>query len=104
MKKLVISQSSGNIYRMIHRMIERKFPVKLKDVFSEIKTITENKLWYEFVQKGTYTLCILTIDNEIVGIGMTMRDRKDKYNPRVAEDVSAHKAIEDWMYGIEPEK
>ncbi len=89
---------------MIHRMIERKYPTKLEGIFHEIKTVVENKLWYEFIEKGTYTLCMLTIDNEIVGIGMTRRDRKDKYNPRVATDVAAHKAIKDWLYGIEPER
>ncbi len=96
MKELVINQPSKRILLMMQKINERQ---------NFLKSIgyNEDKLYYQIFQKGTYTTCILTIDNEIVGIGMTKRNRNDKYNVRVAIDVATHKAVLDYLIGIEPE-
>lgn len=109
MKELVIHQLTKNIIRTIQKMVERRNLLE-KNNLSETRLhltekINENahKLHYEIIQKGTYTACILTIDNEIVGLGMTKRSRFDKYSARVASDVSVHKAVKDYLFRIEPE-
>ena len=103
MKELVTSQPTKNIVRMIHKMLKKM--TTSRDKSDKIRKFDddENQIYYEIIQKGTYTACILTIDNEIVGLGMTKRERSDKYNSRVAADVSIHKAIKDYLFGIEPE-
>ncbi len=109
MKELVINQPTKNIIRTIQKMIERRNLLE-KNNLSETRLhltekINENadKLYYEIIQKGTYTACILTIDNEIVGLGMTKRSRFDKYSTKVASDVCTHKAVKDYLFRIEPE-
>lgn len=103
MKELVISQPTKNIVIMIQKMLKRM--TVSKNTSDKIRKFDsdKNQLYYEIIQKGTYTTCILTIDNEIVGLGVTKRNRNDKYNTRVAVDVSVHKAIKDYLFGIEPE-
>lgn len=103
MKELIISQPTKKILEMLQKMIGRMTASKNKS--DKIRNIDsdKNQLYYEIIQKGTYTACILTIDNEIVGLGMTKRYRNDKYNARVALDVSVHKAVKDYLFGIDPE-
>lgn len=100
MKELIINQPSKHVLRMFQKIIERRNCPAEKLSY---KYNVEDKLYYEILQKGTYTACILTIDNEIVGLGMTKRNRNDNYNGRVAVDVSVHKAIQDYLIGTEPE-
>ena len=106
MKELVIKQPTKSIVRMIQKMVERNdkkdFSDAIEFVEEKIRNI-DDKLYYEIIQKGTYTACILIIDNEIVGLGMTKRNRNDEYNTIVAVDVSVHKAIKDYLFGIKPE-
>ncbi len=103
MKELVINQPTKNIVRTIQKMIGRRSLLEMKDIsktklrLNEKLNGDESKLYYEIIQKGTYTACILMIDNEIVGIGMTKRSRFDKYNVKVASDVSIHKAVKDYL-------
>lgn len=102
MKELITKQPK-RIFSMYSKMIERDIKKDFSDGINEDRLNNEDKIYYEIIQKGTYTACILTIDNEIVGLGMTKRDRNDKYNARVAADVSIHKALKDYLFGIEPE-
>lgn len=103
MKELVINQPSKRVLLMLQKM-KKRMPLYIFDP-NRIHSIcvTNDAMYYEIFQKGTYTCCILTIDNEIVGIGMTKRNRNDKYNARVASDVCTHKALKDYLFGIEPE-
>ncbi len=98
MKELIKDQPSKNIVSMMKKMMDRSN--------SELYT---NRLYpsfnisYEIFQKGTYTACILTVSDEIIGIGMTKRDRNDKYNSKVAADVCVHKALKDYLFGTKHE-
>lgn len=100
MKELVIKQPTKSILRMLQKMVGRRNCLTEKLSY---KYNVEDKLYYEIIQKGTYTACILTIDNEIVGLGMTKRNRNDEYSSTVAVDVSVHKALQDYLFGVEPE-
>lgn len=98
MKELITNQPSKCIVLMMKKMMDR----------SNCELYTNNlypsiNIFYEILQRGTYTACILTVGDKIIGLGMTKRDRNDKYNPRVAIDVSVHKAIKDYLFGIKPE-
>lgn len=61
--------------------------------------ITESlkKLEYEFFERGFFTTCVLTYNNEICGIGDTIKSKKDKYNFKIAMNVSFSKAIRDYI-------
>ena len=98
MKELITNQPSKCIVLMMKKMMDR----------SNCELYTNNlypsiNIFYEILQRGTYTACILTVGDKIIGLGMTKRDRNDEYNTRVAVDVSVHKAIKDYLFGIKPE-
>ena len=103
MKELIINQPTKNIVRMIQKMIERMTASENKSDKVRAFDSDKNLLYYEIIQKGTYTACILIINNEIVGLGMTKRSRNDKYNARIALDVCVHKAVKDYLFRTEPE-
>lgn len=98
MRELVVSQRSRNVLWMLRKIIDRN-----NILIEQKKEDNIDKLYYEIIQKGTYTACVLTLDNEIVGLGMTKRDRRDKYDARTALNVCTQKAIIDYLFNIEPE-
>ena len=103
MKELVINQPTKNIVGMIKKMLKRMTASKITSDKVRKFDDDKNRLYYEILQKGTFTACILTIDNEIVGLGMTKRYRNDEYNTTTAANVCVHKALTDYFFGIEPE-
>lgn len=94
MKELVISQPSKRELIILNKLQRRVGTFITDDIL--------DKLYYEFFVKGTYTGCILTINNNIVGIGMTKRERVDNPNTEVAEDVSFAKAVRDYLVDVRP--
>lgn len=52
-------------------------------------------LEYEFFERGLFTTCVLTYKGhcEIIGIGNTIKNKKDKYNFQIAMNVCFSKAI-----------
>mgnify|MGYP001603564280 CR=1 FL=1 len=99
MRELVINQPSKRILLMIQKIVGRIWKRNcLRDINED-----EDKLYYQYFSKGTFTTCILFRNDEIVGLGETKRERNDKYNTRVAVDVATHKAVLDYLIGTEPE-
>jgi len=72
MKELVINQPTENIMSIMKKMMDRSN--------SELYTnrlYPSINIFYEILQKGTYTACILTVGDEIIGLGMTKRNKND---------------------------
>lgn len=86
MRQLILNE-----HQMIHKLERRTKHFITEQTF-------EN-LMVQYYRRGTYTCCLIILDNYIVGVGMTKRLRYDRENQDIAKNVAFSKAARDYLIG-----